>query len=577
MGCVNPSTAQATVLVDELIAAGVRQVVLAPGSRSAPLALALAEAERVGRLHLHVRTDERTAAFLALGWARGHQAVGGSPSPAAVVTTSGTAVANLYPAVLEAHHGAVPLLLLTADRPPQLRGVGANQTIDQPGLFAEGTLRWRHDLAVAARRDGQNGYWRAQICRAVAAARGATGAPPGPVHLNVPFADPLVPDPLDVPVDDQSAADPWPEPLTGRGGPWTVVGSGRAGMTWPIAAPDPQERCLFIAAAGHASAAVIAAAGQPVIGEVGGLAGAASLAAGIHLLADPSWMAAHRPDRVIVLGRPTMYRAVTGLLARSDIVIDLVDHPAAHADVAGSARRVAPQLADGVPAAPAPWMRVWRTGDAAAREAIDIVLAGEGPTSSAVLARTLAAALPDEAVLVLGSSQPPRDIGRFTAARAGVTVVANRGVAGIDGTVSTAIGAGLATGRPTHALMGDLTFLHDLTGLAIGPADARPDLTIVVAHNDGGGIFATLEQGAATFADSFERVFGTPVGADLASVAAAFGVRYRRITHPEALADAVSQQPEGMQILEVPVDRTRLRHLQERVADAVRQALTPLV
>ncbi|MCW2665113.1 MAG: 2-succinyl-6-hydroxy-2,4-cyclohexadiene-carboxylic acid synthase/2-oxoglutarate decarboxylase, partial [Frankiales bacterium] len=203
---MNPSTALAVVLVDELVRGGVREVVLAPGSRSAPLALALHDAEQAGRLRLHVRIDERSAAFLALGLGKA------SGCPAAVVTTSGTATANLHPAVLEAAHADVPLLLLTADRPPELRRSGANQTVDQVGLYG-GAVRWAADLGTPDRRPGQQAYWRALVCQALSAALADLGGAPGPVHLNLGLREPLVPD-----------GDPgWLEPLDGRpgGGPWT--------------------------------------------------------------------------------------------------------------------------------------------------------------------------------------------------------------------------------------------------------------------------------------------------------------------------------------------------------------------
>src|SRR6478736_3215625 len=212
MADVNPSTALARVLVDELIACGITDAVLAPWSRNAPLSMALHDADATGRLRLHVRIDERTAGFLAVGLARG------SGRPAVVVTTSGTAVANLHPAVLEAHHGAVPLLVLSADRPPWLRDVGANQTIDQRTVFGS-ALRFFHEFAVAQQVSGQNAAWRAMVSRAVGAARGAGGVG-GPVQLNLPLAEPLLPDTTDVP--DQPPAD-WPESLAGRDGPWTTV------------------------------------------------------------------------------------------------------------------------------------------------------------------------------------------------------------------------------------------------------------------------------------------------------------------------------------------------------------------
>lgn len=683
---MNPSSAQAAVIVDELIQGGVTDVVLCPGSRSAPLAFALHAADAAGRIRLHVRVDERGAGFLALGLGRA------SERAAAVVTTSGTAVANLHPAVLEAHHGGVPLLVLSADRPPRLRDVGANQVIDQLRVFGDGTLRYQHDLAVAARVTGQNGYWRGQVCRALAGANGVTGGRPGPAQLNVPFDVPLVPDDdgsgydavLGGAVLGGAAPDDWPESLAGRGGPWTaVVGApsvpaasaagpaprrtsgggpqaasiartaapdpadsssgdrGRpradpaAGMTQAprrsgqrvgaVPFPSPGERCLVIADLTHPWASAVAAAGVPVIGEAGGLAGERVLAAGMHLLADAEFLARHRPDRVIVLGRPTLFRAVTALLARGDIVIDVVDNPAAYADLAGTVRLVspwfqAPRVIDDGPVAVSPqagpaavdddpdaasgvaragdgdaWAGAWRAADEAARAAIDDLL-DDGVLSGPLLARTVAAALPDGATLFVGSSQSPRDLARFARPRDGVRVLANRGVAGIDGSLSTAVGIALAQGsatagpsslsapagavsgapHPVYALLGDLAFLHDVTALAIGPHEPRPDLTVVVANNDGGGIFAALEQGDARFGRAFERVFGTPTGTQLAQLAEAFGVEHVLATTVEEVADEVAGPPRGIRVVEVPTSRTGLREFDAAVTAAVRAALVDL-
>jgi 2-succinyl-5-enolpyruvyl-6-hydroxy-3-cyclohexene-1-carboxylate synthase len=567
----NPSAAQAAVIVDELIAGGTTDAVLAPGSRNAPLAFALHAADAAGRLRLHVRIDERGAGFLALGLAR----ASGRPVP--VATTSGTAVANLHPAVLEAHHGGVPLLVLSADRPPRLRGVGANQVIDQLAVFGSGVLRFQHEFAVAATVPGQNAYWRGQVCRALAAARGALhGGWPGPAQLNIPFDLPLVPDAdgYDAVLAVSGADHGWPETLAGRGGPWTnVAGPGAASSAVP--APLPGEKCVFVADLTHPLAARLAALGHLVVSEAGGLAGTRVLAAGMHLLADADFLGRTRPDRVVVLGRPTLFRAVTGLLARRDITVDVVDNPFRYTDLAGVARIVAPLLAEPAGRDPdehGPWIRAWRDADAAAARAIDGVLDSLDVASSAVLARTVAGALPDGATLLVGSSQPPRDLARFAAPRDGIRVLANRGVAGIDGTVSTAIGVALAR-QPAYALMGDLTFLHDVTALAIGPHEPRPDLTIVVANNDGGGIFQTLEQGAPPFAGAFERVFGTPTGAQIAQLAEGFGVEHVLASTADEVADEVAAPPQGLRILEVPVGRSDLREFGHRVARAVRAAI----
>ncbi len=571
MGGVNPSTALATVVVDELLAGGITDAVLCPGSRNAPLSMALHAADAAGRLRLHVRIDERTAGFLALGLARG------SSRPVPVATTSGTAVANLHPAVLEAHHSGVPLLVLSADRPPRLRGVGANQVIDQMTVFDSGVLRFQREFAVPARVSGQNALWRSQVCRALAAAAGS-GLPPGPVQLNIPLDMPLMPDapePGDVPREDGGTAD-WPEPLVGRSGAWTAMTSA-TGPGPAIDAPRPGERCLFIADLTHPLAAEVAAAGHLVISEAGGLGGTGVLAAGIHLLADRDFLDVHRPDRVIVLGRPTLFRPVTELLTGEDITIDVVDHPARYADLAGYARSVAPALAPLTADADDHWRAQWQDADRRAAAAADAVLTERG--GSAAMVRAVADSIPGGSTLVLGSSQVPRDLGRFARPRPGVRVIANRGVAGIDGTVSTAVGVALASpAAPVVALMGDLTFLHDITGLAIGPGEPRPDLTIVVVNNNGGGIFATLEPGEPQHAAAFERVFATPVEADLRALVEGLGARYARAATAKEVTAALAAGPvaagPGITVIEVPVGRADLRELLADVRDAVHTALT---
>jgi 2-succinyl-5-enolpyruvyl-6-hydroxy-3-cyclohexene-1-carboxylate synthase len=534
---VNPSTALARVLVDELIRTGVREAVLAPGSRSAPLAFALHAADAAGRLRLHVRIDERSAAFLALGLGKA------SRTPVAVVTTSGTAVANLHPAVLEAAHAGVPMLLLTADRPPELRGVGANQTIDQLGLFGRAP-RLFLELGAPDERAGQNAYWRSAVSRAVAA---ATGARPGPVHVNIALREPLVPD----------AGAGWPESLAGRpgGAPWTRV--------LPPAPPAPPaddlpDRTVVVlgdAREADAVLALAAARGWPVIAEPSGRAepGPCVLPGGELLLRDADFLAAHRPDRVLVAGRPTLSRTVARLTASAPL--DVIAGDDGWTDPGSHAARVLP----GVPAAGATrdesWLPAWRAAADAARAAADATLGELDGLPEPVVAALLMDAVPAGGLVVSGSSKSVRDL--FLAGpRRGVTVLANRGVAGIDGTVSTAIGVALAAPGPTYALMGDLTFLHDANGLVIGPGEPRPALTIVVVNNDGGALFGLLEQGEPEHRDAFERVFGTPHGVDLAALCAATGTPHRRVTTRAELTAALTP-PDGLSVIEVRTDRSR--------------------
>ncbi len=567
----------ALVLVDELVAGGVTDVVLAPGSRNSPLSMALFDADSAGRIRLHVRIDERTGGFLALGLARS------TGRPAAVVTTSGTAVANLHPAVLEAHHGGVPLLVMSADRPPALRDVGANQVIDQRSVFGS-ALRFWHEFGLPDQRPGQNAVWRSMVCRALAHSLGAGTGFPGPVQLNVPLVEPLLPD---------ATRSSWPEPLDGRtdkegrAASWTAIDTaapdevlaGADGSAVPaasmITAPAVDERVLFVGDLTHPAAGPLAALGHVVISEAGGAAGSAVVSAGLHLLAVPGFMEPALPDRVVVLGRPTLFRQIAALLADSMIAVDVLASPYAYADPTGKARRVAPVLAPLTGPGDTEFVRVWQGAQRVAAEQVGAVVGEMDIGCSPRLAADLVAALPDAATLVLGSSQPPRDVGLAAAPRDGVRLIANRGVAGIDGTVSTSIGSALGAGRdgaPTVALMGDLTFLHDMTGLVIGPHEPRPDLAIVVSNNGGGGIFHTLESGDPLHARAFERVFGTPHDVQLAGLAEAAGWEHVLVCSADELSDAIAD-PSGIRIIEVPTGRTDLRELHARIRRAVSKAV----
>lgn len=540
---VNPSTAHAHVIVDELVRHGITDAVLCPGSRSAPLAFALHAADAAGRLRLHVRIDERTAGFLALGLALR------SGRPVPVVTTSGTAVANLHPAVLEAAHAGVPLLVLTADRPPQLIGTGANQTIVQPGIFG-GAVRLAVTASPAVDPQRENGPWRAAVGRAVAA---ALGTPPGPVHVNLPFAEPLVPD---------GGAAPAGRPA---GAPWTALR--RAHVDAAPLPLDPSAPTLVIAGA-HAPPEV-RDWGLPVVAEPASGVWDAGLRAGPWLLgALPD---ALRPAQVVVAGRPTLHRPVQRLLADPRVGVYALADPDGRewTDVAGTVRAVG-----GAPRwSPAPeWTARWLDADTAAGKALDDALNALGAPVGLRLARALVDALPRAALLVVGSSNPVRDVALAAVPRHDVTVLANRGVAGIDGTVSTAIGAALAHRGPAYALLGDLTLLHDTTGLVIGPDEPRPDLTVVVLNDGGGGIFGLLEQGAPAHAASFERIFGTPHTVDLAALAAATGLAHVRVDDPAALPAALEPRP-GIRLVEIRADRTALRAGHAAIRAAVAAAV----
>lgn len=543
---MNPSTAFATVVVDELIRSGVREAVLAPGSRSTPLALALAVADRDGRLRLHVRIDERTAGFLAIGLIRGT----GLPVP--VVTTSGTAVANLYPAVLEASHSGLPLIVLSADRPPELRGTGANQTTDQLKVFGD-AVRLFHELGTPSKQVGQVAYWRSQVARAVSTAVGARTADPGPVQLNCPLVEPLVP------TDDGD----WPEPLDGRStGPWTSV---HATAAQPSAvAPGP--KTVVVAGDGASQAARLAAeaGGWPLFAEPSSRARTGPAVISAYRLLLAATALGDEIERVLVFGHPTLSRPISKLLARADVEVIVVAPTGLWPDAGRRARSVVTGLevigTDGTD-----WLERWQQADQLARPAIDKVLAGglSGPVVAAVLGEAVGA----DGMLVVASSNPVRDLD--LAPVVPIRTVANRGLAGIDGTLSTAVGAALANAGATYALVGDLAFLHDANGLVIGPAEPRPDLRIVVLNDNGGGIFATLEQGGTDQADHFERIFGTPHNVDLAALCASTGTPHRLVETTDELREALTRTVAGIDVVEVRVDRSTHRDLHADLHQAV--------
>ncbi len=528
------ATLCARVLVEELITRGIRDVVLAPGSRSAPLAYELFEADKIGLLTLHVRIDERSAAFLALGLAKASQ------NPVPVVTTSGTAVANLHPAVLEASHSHLPLLVVTADRPRSFSDTGANQTTHQQGLFAS------HVRAEAQLDDGGGGphVWRFQLARLIAAATGARSWSPGPIHLNVSFSEPLSPGPENVP----SHPDLVVEAVADR----TAVTTLAPGAQTVILAGDATPET------GVRAATVASRAGVPLLAEPSSNARRGAEALSTYRILLQSSLA-EDIERVIVYGHPTLSRPVNQLLRRDDVELIVVSD---HADWIDPGAR-ATQVVSGVDLAPGPdeWLSRWQQGEQAVRSQLDSLLAAQSVLTGPALAGRLWAGLGSADTLVVGSSNPVRDLDLAPITPEPATVYANRGLAGIDGTVSTAVGVALAVERPTHALLGDLTFLHDSNGLIIGPAEPRPDLRIVVANDDGGSIFATLEHGLPAHMGSFERVFGTPHRVNLQQLAQSCGATYRRVERVEDVEELLAEPPLGLEVVEAVVDRRRRRTL----------------
>lgn len=569
-----PSVACATVLVDELVRCGLTDACVTPGSRNAPLLTALSDD---GRVRLHVRIDERVAAFTALGLARA------TGRPALVATTSGTAAVELHPAIVEAHHGGVPLVAITADRPPELRRTGANQTIEQPGLYG-GAVRFATELGVPEPLPGSVRVWRSVASRLWAAATGGTGGRPGPVHLNLPLRDPLV------------AADwtgPFPEPLDGRPGrqPWVAT------RALPRA-PHPAvlaELAGLVRDAGRGALvlgdteaetgplrALADARGWPVIAEPSssGRTGPRVVSVARGLLAHRPFADTHLPDLVVVVGRVGLSRQLLGWLERAEQVVLLAPHGSwddpvhtvSHLVVADPAL-VGRALVETVgPGARGGWSRTWSEAEEAGRRALDAVLDEGRSLTEPRLARDLAQMVPDGTLLVAAASMPVRDLDAAMRPRRGLRVIGNRGAAGIDGLVSTAVGAALAHPGPTVALVGDLSLLHDRNALVIGPGEPRPDLVLIVVQNDGGGIFSFLEQHAHP---AFERVFGTPHGVTTDQALAGSGARARRVAAaadlPAALGAALDAG--GLQVLEVRTDRAENAELHRRLDAAVAAAL----
>ncbi|MGC0143001.1 2-succinyl-5-enolpyruvyl-6-hydroxy-3-cyclohexene-1-carboxylic-acid synthase [Pseudactinotalea sp. Z1732] len=547
----HPAALTAREIVRALVAAGVDEVVLAPGSRSAPLAYALHSAEAAGWLNMTVCVDERSAAFVAVGIAR-HR-------PVAVVTTSGTAVANLHPAVLEASHAGLPLVVLSADRPHELRGVGANQTTNQVGIFAT-AVRWQGEVPAADTATSAVVGVNVAVLRAVTAARGSRSAHPGPVHLNVAFRDPLVPaavwEPEDRPVDQ-------------------VVSTGDGTEVMPTLLPRGP-RTVIVAGDGAGAAAVelARAGGWPVLAEpTSGARSAAQAVAAPAVLAE---ILGDEVQRVVVLGRPTLSRQVSALLARREVEIVVAAPGPDWVDVAGSAALVtrAVTVLDEPGASEVAWLDRWLRASDQAHQVLESLAAERlgGPQ----VARALLGPRNTAGTVVLGSSMSVRDADLAAGVGAGFTrvpVLANRGLSGIDGTISTATGVAVATGEPVRALIGDLSFQHDVGGLARGRLEREVNAQVIVLNDDGGSIFATLEHGRPELAEIYPRVFGTPQGLDIEALARGFGAAYRSVEDAGELVAVLAEPVRGRSVVEVRLDgaaaRERALDLQARIRDHV--------
>lgn len=548
-------------LTDEWARAGLTDVVVAPGSRSTPLVLALA---RDGRLRPHVLLDERSAAFFALGLASS------SGRPAPLICTSGTAGANFHPAVIEAHQAAVPMIVCTADRPPELHGVGAPQTTEQVGLYGA-AVRWRFDAVPAALPPSA---WRSVAARSVAASV-SSPVGPGPVHLDLMFRDPL-----------DAPAGPVPD---GRpdGRPWHVAERPPAPARAELAQELSGRRGVIVAgrrSGRHGLRHLAAALGWPILADarsqVRGLPQSVGAFDAI-LRAEPAPMDL---DVVLRVGEPPASKVLSHWLAGLDADQVLVDPYGRWMDPERRATRVVhadptrlcADLADLVVSGPEDVLEWWQAAEAAAQGAIDAVLdTGEGLTEPAV-ARTISSHAPDDVALFVASSMPVRDLEWYGHPASPHRVHANRGANGIDGLISTALG--IATGgSPVVAVLGDLAFLHDVGALAA--ASAMPvRCTFVVVDNDGGGIFSFLPQAQSLEPDVFERFFGTPHGLDLRAVAEGFGVPCSEIDTRSGLVEAMPKTGggRGVEVLLVRSDRAANVTEHARIHDAVAQALVEL-
>jgi 2-succinyl-5-enolpyruvyl-6-hydroxy-3-cyclohexene-1-carboxylate synthase len=469
--------------------------------------------------------------------------------------TSGTAVANLGPAVVEANYARVPLIVLSANRPYELLGTGANQTMEQLGYFGT-QVRATISLGLAEdapeRMDALNATWRSATCRVLVAATGARSANAGPVHFDIPLREPLVPD-----------SDPGRTPQ-GRpnGKPWTC--------TPPVSFDQPLDVDLSldtVVIAGHGAGEQPELAALPTVAEPT----APPAANPLHPLALPLL----RPQQVIMLGRPTLHRPVSALLADPSVPVYALTTGPRWPDVSGNSQATGTRAVSSGEPNPA-WLRRCADLNRHAIAAVRGQLKAHPLTTGLHVAAAVADALRPGDQLVLGASNPVRDAALVGLNPHGIKVRSNRGVAGIDGTVSTAIGAALAhegsheqRGGRTIALIGDLTFVHDSSGLLIGPTEPIPSqLTIVVSNDNGGGIFELLEQGDPRFSDVSSRVFGTPHDVDVGALCRAYHVDSRQIEVDE-LGPALDEPGAGMRVLEVKADRSSLRQLHAAIKAAL--------
>ena len=513
---MNPTTVLAEVIVDQLILNGVKEVVIAPGSRNAPITMAFFRAHQAGRVKLHSRIDERSAAFLALGISKA------SNLPAVVICTSGSAAANFHPAILEAHHSDIQLIAITADRPARLRQTGANQTTNQVSMFGDAVKVSLDIFAPVKPEVGQVAKWRAEISTAL--------FENGPIHLNLQFEEPLLGElewiePLSTGIPEiEEKIEALPHPLGKYETQGVIlVGHDRAAIPmtdiehlsenlgWPILSEDPLSSEKVIP---HASL----------------------------LLGNAARRALLKPKVAMVIGRLTLSRSLNAYLELADYKI-IVDSRIAEIDTARSGDEIHLTLPEVTPQkTESEWMKLFVKSSA---EIHSKVLAHLNGWSEPAVVNEFVSQLPGESALFVASSRPIRDIESFATPRSDLETFANRGLAGIDGNISTAIGIALNR-KKTFAVIGDLAFLHDINGLLLGPEEVQPDLIILVISNDGGGIFSTLPQNGVA---GFERIFGTPHGRSIAKVAESYGIPAIEVRTLEALGAQIARDTKGIRVI----------------------------
>ena len=545
--------------VDELARCGVTDACTSPGSRCAPLVLALA---REGKLRAYSHIDERSSGFFAVGLAKT------TGRPVAITCTSGSAAANLAPAIIEAHEARVPLIVLTADRPPELREVGAGQTLDPITIYGD-SLRWFFEVGNHDATPDRLRWIRALACRAVAA---ATGDRPGPVHLNWPLREPLAPGRLVTVPAGRADRGPWV--VRDRPGALAVdLGEVVGGATRGVVVAGRSDAPL------RSIAALAAACEYPLLADPlsGARGGAAAVAHYDLLLRDESFARDHAPEVVIRVGDLPTSKPLRSWLAGLDGARQIaVDPQGAWQDpaaVLGRSLRADPALLTPPPSAPAGWLDGWRDADARVADAVAELL-GDGTLSELSVARLLGQRLPSDATLFVASSMPVREIETVWPAReAPPRVLCNRGANGIDGTLSSAYGTRAASDGAVCALIGDVAFAHDVGGL-LSASRLGLAVTIVLLDNHGGGIFDHLP--IAGERDAYEMHIATPPGLDFESIARAYALDYLAPNSLDELASAVERglaEARRSMLVHLRFERDASLAAHRRLQDAARTAL----